>query len=79
MIKYDEMKQILLKLNAKWKLDFVSATAGDCCNTCTDMHTEEETEQYYNAKTFLVIKWFFTGMNYTGKFEEQQELYLSIV
>lgn len=75
-MKYVEMKKVLKELNRKWGLDFVSATSGDCCNTCGDMRTGKETEAWENAETFLVIKWFFKGMNYNGKFDEQEKLFI---
>ena len=67
-MKYVQMKKILKDLNKKWGLDFVSATSGDCCNSCGDMMTENATKEWNEAKTFLVIKWFFKGMNYDSPF-----------
>lgn len=75
-MKYVEMKKILNELNKKWGLDFVSATSGDCCNSCGSMKTAKATEQWEKANTFIVVKWFFKGMNYNGKFDEQEEIYL---
>lgn len=76
-MKYVEMKKILTRLNKKWKLDFVSATSGDCCSSCGDMRTPKATEQWEKAKTFLMVKWYFKGMNYEGRFEDMEELYVS--
>ena len=77
---YRDAKKILNNLNnEKWGLDFVSATAGDCCNTCGEMRTEKETIAFNNANTFLVFKWFFKGMNYQGKFDEQDIFYINWV
>lgn len=75
-MKYVEMKKVLNKLNKKWGLDFVSATSGNCCNTCGEMMTERATKAWEEAETYLVIKWFFKGMNYSGKFDEQDKLYI---
>lgn len=76
MLKYVEMKKILNTLNEKWGLDFVSATSGNCCNTCGEMRTEKETIKWGNANTYLVVKWFFKGMNYNGKFDDQKRLFI---
>ena len=75
-MKYTEMENILNELNKKWNLDFVSATSGNCCNTCGEMMTEKATKAWEEAETYLVIKWFFDGMNYCGKFEEQNNLFI---
>lgn len=69
-MKEMQMQEILDRLNKEWKLDFVSATSGDCCNTCGDMRTPADTERWEAANTYLVVKWFFDGMNYEGEFED---------
>lgn len=75
-MKYVEMKKVLKGLNKKWGLDFVSATSGNCCNTCGEMMTDNATAEWEKANTYLVVKWFFKGMNYSGKFEEQELLFI---
>ncbi len=74
ILGYNAMEKILLDLNKSWGLDFVSATAGDCCNTCGDMDTVEKTDAWDEAQTYLVVKWFFAGMNFTGAFEDMTNL-----
>jgi len=75
-VKYIEMKKMLKELNKKWGLDFVSATSGNCCNTCGQMKTEKETEAWNKAETYLVVKWFFEGINYSGEFDKQETLFI---
>jgi hypothetical protein len=70
------MKKILKELNKKWGLDFVSETMGNCCRTCGDQRTPEETEQAYNAETFLIINWYFTGMNYHLPFAKTETFFV---
>lgn len=75
-MNYDEMQEVLEMLNEVWGLDFVSATAGNCCNTCGEMMSWEDTERWENAETYLVIKWYFDGMNYDGELEELDTLHI---
>ena len=75
-MNYEKMEKVLYELNKKWKLDFVSATSGNCCNTCGEMMTEEKTQAWEEAETYLVIKWYFAGMNYTGEFDKQNQYYV---
>jgi len=73
---YSNMQDALEQLNEKWGFDFVSATSGDCCNTCGQYFTPEDIKKYYEAETYLVVKWFFDGMNYDGEFEDQGSLWV---
>lgn len=71
-----KMQMILNELNEDWGIDFVSSTAGDCCNTCSTFKTLEEDVRYEEAETIFIVKWFFEGMNYTGTFEEHDSLHI---
>lgn len=73
---YKQMQTVLEQLNKKWGLDFVSATSGNCCNTCGDYMTPADTKAWNDAETYLVVKWFFAGMNYDGEFEDQEKHYI---
>jgi len=75
-MKYKEMKKILNELNKNWKFDFVSATSGQCCRSCSIYSSERITEKARNAKTHFIIQWFYKGMNYHKKFEDTNMLYI---
>lgn len=75
-MKRRAMQKALEELNENWGLDFVSHTAGNCCNTCGDMETEEKTKQWNEAITYLVIKWFFAGGNHLMPFHEKESLFI---
>lgn len=70
------MKKILRNLNKKWGLDITLATAGNCCNSCSTFRSEKMEADFEKAKTYLKVKWFQSGMNYNGKFEEQDMLHV---
>jgi|SRR5699024_5205358 len=75
-MQYEKMEKVLDTLNKKWGLDFVSATAGDCCSSCSTFETVEKDIAFDEAETYLVIKWFYAGINYDGEFEDYNHLYI---
>lgn len=74
-MKYEEMRDILLNLNKKWQLDYVTATSGDDSGTygyCYDLRTAEESEKFAYAETYLMIDWKFGGINFDKQFQDTE-------
>ena len=71
------MKKILKNLNKNWGLDMVLATTGNCCQSCSTFNNQKMEEDFRKAKTYLQVKWYQSGMNYNGKFENQNWLWVA--
>lgn len=56
------------KLNEKWFLPVATADSGDCCSTC---YLAEKG----NPESYIAVKYYSDGPNYSGKFEDQETLY----